>query len=161
MWRIHLVLKKKLFVQFALCLRLSVHVLDLVKACEAVTFKIAFRKINFLSDENRTWNSNEYSRVAVRSRCPSQTKRDNTLTEIEFLTILGFLTYRSNFPKKKPHVYKHFPSITLQSWMSLIWRRLHWLPTAGGCRSLCDTGLCLTTAILSVSTFNKGREAAF
>lgn len=31
----------------------------LVEACEAVTFKIAFKKINFLSDENRRRRVNE------------------------------------------------------------------------------------------------------
>lgn len=39
---------------------------------------------------------------------------------------------------KSPHLKTC--SAVLESWMLLICRKLHWLPTAGSCCSLCDTG---------------------
>ena len=69
-----------------------------------------------------------------------------------------FQSLRSNFQKPTS---KNLQCAVLQSWMLLICRKLHWLPTAGSCRSLCDTRFCLTTPIFSVSTFKKrGKKRA-
>lgn len=48
-----------------------------------------------------------------------------------------FQRLRSNFEKPTS---KNLQCAVLESWMLLICRKLHWLPTAGSCCSLCDTG---------------------
>lgn len=78
-------------------------------------------------------SSNDQALTAV----PPHRTRDRTFKfRKEEWVILCFRDWDLIF--KSPHLKTC--SAVLESWMLLICRKLHWLPTAGSCCSLCDTG---------------------
>lgn len=73
------------------------------------------------------------------NRCRGTSRNEESSVHIQkrIMSDSVFHRLRSNFQKPTS---KNLQCAVLESWMLLICRKLHWLPTAGSCCSLCDTG---------------------